>query len=341
MLAPASVPTLTTSEVRVNDHHRVRLEVVTLDRAQAKTWLMRYAYPRQRPEYINVVRNYRDMMQRGEWQPSTIILATYDGTPQHSHEALGDGPLLAGGTYLLNGRHRLAAVIDSDTVQPFLVEHHVVSWPADVHHLYMVQDRGRSRSAGDVYHALGLDEKLGLSLHNLRMIGEGHHYISSGFSQRRPAVIDAYARAAFVQEWADEGRDWLTCVAGARAKTMVLFTASPVTAVALVILRWQRERGMAFLTAFTHDDGLHQGTPEKTLHDWVLVTRVRTMLDHHYARHVAAAWNAYYEGRGLERVLIRDPDIPIKIAGTPFTGRQAPGPLPAALLARPGAANVQ
>lgn len=339
-LAPALDPPLDTSlPVTLNDHHSVRLEVVDMDRERARAWLTRYEYPRQRPEYINVVRNYSGMMTKGEWQPSTIILCTYDGTPQTSHEAVGEGPMLERGTYLLNGRHRLSAVVDSDTSVRFLVERHLTSWPADVHHLYMVQDRGRSRTAGDVYRALGLDETLGLSLHNLRMIGEGHHYIQSGFAARRPAIIDAYARAAFVQAWVEEGRDWITCVSGSRSKSIPFLTASPVTAVALVILRFQREQAMRFLTAFTHDDGINQGTPEKSLHDWVMETRVRTMIDHHYARHVAAAWNAFYAGRSLERVLIRDPEAPIKIAGTPFTGRQQPGPVPDDLLARPVASN--
>jgi hypothetical protein len=319
----------------LTEQHHVRLALVRLDRESAAYWLSDYHYPRQRPEYPSVVRLYADMMRRNEWDASTILLATYDGTPATTGDTAGDGVLLPQGTFLINGRNRLSAVVDSGIAQTFLVEHHLCSRPIDVHRLYMHQDRGKPRSAADVYRAMGLAEALDLSNHYLRLIGEAEHYLRSGFEVRRQVLINAEKRAEFIIDWVREGRDWIQCFQSSRSRFVPYFTASPVTAVALVCLRFQPQKAMEFFSAMCHDDALNQGTPEKSLHDWLLETRVREMAEHHYARYVAAGWNAYYEGRALSRIVVRDLSLPIRIAGTPFTGKQEHGPLPDDVMQRP------
>lgn len=320
--------------IPLTPHHGVRLNCVLLDREGAATWLSEFHYPRQRPEYPSVVRLYADMMRRGEWDVSTLVLASYDGTPAEG-EAAGEGILLPQGSYLINGRNRLNAVVESGIPTMFLVEHHLCSRPVDVHRLYMHQDRGKVRSAADVYRAMGLAEALDLSNHYLRLIGEAEHYLRSGFEVRRQLLINAEKRAEFIIDWVQEGRDWISCFGSSRSRFIAYLTASPVTAVALVILRFQPQKAMTFLTAMAHDDGLAQGTPEKALHDWILETRVRGMAEHHYARHIAAGWNAAFEGRSLSRIVVRDLSLPIRIAGTPFTGKQEHGPLPDDVMRRP------
>jgi hypothetical protein len=342
-LAEPIVPTVAGNAVVLSPSHRVQLSVVELDSEQAAIWLVRYHYERQRPEYPSVVRHYATMMRAREWGISTIMLCTY--TPDGATQAETIGPAPSGtvedlppGTYIINGRNRLNAVIESGSRPTFLVEHHLVSTPGEVHSLYMTQDRGRTRQAQDVYRAIGLPEELDLSLWDLRMIGEAESYVMTSFGARiQNITVDPYRRADFIRDWAPEGRDWKSCVEGSRSYLKHYLTASPITAVALVILRFQPEQATRFLTAFAHDDGLRQGTPEKTLHDWVIENRVRSMPAHHYSRHVAAAWNAAFEERDLERLLIRDADRPIRILGTPYTGRQPLGaPLPDTALARPG-----
>jgi hypothetical protein len=148
-------------------------------------------------------------------------------------------------------------------------------------------------------------------------------------------VLDAERRAEFIIDWVQEGREWIRCFSSSRSRFVSYITASPVTAVALVALRFQPAKAMAFFTAMAHDNALEQGSPAKTLHDWVLETRVREMAEHHYARHVAAGWNAHYEGRTLTRIVVRDLNLPIRILGTPFTGKQPHGPLPDEVMRRP------
>jgi hypothetical protein len=323
-----------TSSLMLDAHHTVRLECVLLDRESAAFWLNEYHYPRQRPEYPSVVRLYADMMTRSEWGVSTITLATYDGTPAEGDDA-GGGLLLPQGTYLINGRNRLNAVVESGMPTTFLVEHHLMQRPADLHHLYMRLDRGKTRTPVDVYRAMGLAEALGLSNYNLRLIGEAESYLSTGFEVRNPGLVDAEKRAEFIIDWIAEGRDWISCVTSSRSRLVAYITASPVTAVAMVALRFQPAKAMEFFTAMAHDNALTQGSPEKTVHDWILETRVREMAGHHYARHVAAGWNAYYEGRTLSRIVVRDLSTPIRILGTPFTGKQPHGPLPDEVMRRP------
>jgi hypothetical protein len=306
--------------------HVVSLDATVIDRAQAIAWLARYHYPRQRPEYGTAVRLYAQMMRQQEWGISTIMLATYDGTPPRHAADTGEGPLLDPGTYIINGRHRLNAVIESGLAQTFLIEHHHCRRPIDVHLLYMAQDRGKSRQPADVYRALGMMDELELNTNELRLIGEAEGYIATSFGPRRSGmIIDAYQRAAFIREWAEEGRAWLHCLHGSRSIQKSYLSASPITAVALVILRFQPTKATTFLTAFTNDDGLKQGQPAKTLHDWVIETRVRGMQEHAYARYVISAWNAYWEGRTLDRLMTRDHERPVRIHGTPYVGKTPVG----------------
>jgi hypothetical protein len=323
-----------TGAIPLNYHHTVRLEHVVLDRESAAWWLSEYHYPRQRPGYPTVVKLYADMMKRNEWGVSTVMLASYDGTPATGADA-GDGLLLPQGTYLINGRNRLNAVVESGMPTTFLVEHHLMQRPVDVHHLYMRIDRGKARTPADVYRAMGLAESLGLSTNNVRLIGEAETYLRSGFESRRQVVLDAERRAEFIIDWVPEGREWIQCFSSSRSRFVSYITASPVTAVALVTLRFQPAKAMAFFTAMAHDNALAQGTPEKALHDWLLETRVREMAEHHYARYVATAWNAAYEERSISRLMVRDVSLPIRILGTPFTGKQPHGPLPDEVMRRP------
>jgi hypothetical protein len=260
-----------------------------------------------------LIARYATTMTDADWQPSTVMLCAYDGEFDVD---------LWPGRYLINGRNRLAAVIESGLPQLFVIEHHVTTNAGDVHHLYQVQDRGRTRTVADIFRSIGLDEELGLSISDLRWLSQGHALIAVKFTRRKPGLTDPFARADFVRDWMSECLAWRACVRRARPRIQVTLGASPITAMALYLLRHQRGKAEPFLTDLCADDGLQQGTPVKTLHDWIMDHRVQHMDLNQYCRAIASAWNAVYAGVTLDRILVRErDDLPINILGTPLAHR--------------------
>ena len=54
--------------------HRVALDLLIADPIVAAAWLADYIYPRQRPVYPSAVALYADMMTKGEWGVSTLMV---------------------------------------------------------------------------------------------------------------------------------------------------------------------------------------------------------------------------------------------------------------------------
>lgn len=307
-------PTL--CEMDVAEGHTVRLDRLVMTPEMARDLLATCAYPRQRQAFVTGEELYADMMVAGDFLVTTIMVADYTGPATAE---------LSPGRYLLNGYHRLAGVVRSGTTLVFLCEQHRVADPDLVHRLYSVQDRGRSRSISDVFRSLGLDAVHSLSIKDLRSISEAAPHILNGFTMRRKAQTDAFARALFVKEWIAEGRRWSALLHSSPNRLRWMVSASPITAVFLVALRHQPERAVDFIGDVMRDDGLKAGSPAKATIDWIVDHRVRAMPEHEYARHIAAGWNAFFEDRPLERVLVRDLTASIRIAGTPYTGKQQSG----------------
>src|SRR6266513_6525891 len=60
--------------------------------------------------------------------------------------------------------------------------------------------------------------------------------------------------------------------------------------------------------------------PARALVHFLLTTPSRMMGAPDYARHVASAWNAFYEQHALRTIVPRAGANPIRIAGTPHDG---------------------
>lgn len=302
-----------------NATHDVQAQLLLVSPVDARQWVDQWRYPRQRTFYPRLAGYYASIMERGEWAVSTLIVAEYTGpdTTVVKH----------GQRWLINGYHRLEGLIMADLTLAFVIEIHQIADESDIHALYAVQDRGRSRSINDVFRSLGLSDELGWKESELRLVGEGQPLITHDFgTYAKVLLVDPYERADFIREWRAEGRDWLDCIKLARLRRYAAYLgASPVTAVALVTLRYQREKALTMWMDVARNDGLRAGTPEHTLATFLLSTRVREMAVREYARYVAQAWNSYYRDKGLTKMMGRGGDAPIKILGTPYGGPATTG----------------
>ncbi len=95
---------------------------------------------------------------------------------------------------------------------------------------------------------------------------------------------------------------------------------SGVLSVVLATYRYAAPQAVQFWPAVCHDSGLTEGMPARALVHFLLTTPSRLMGTPEYARHVASAWNAFYEQRARGTIVPRAGANPIWIAGTPHDG---------------------
>jgi hypothetical protein len=280
--------------------------VVMVTPALAQTWLETCCYQRQRSIRPQVVTGYAAMIERGEWRlVNSLKFAT-----------LGDRPLL------IDGYHRLTAVVAAARAVEFVVETYQVGSAEELNALYSAIDRGRPRVLTDVYRAMDLAADLGMQERWVRSIGEAHPYIASQFAAGPGRVIvSAAERVAFVRAWVNEARRLWACWSAGSKATRRLLDVAPVNAVALYTLRYQPDMAELFWSIVAENDGLRRGSPEHTLLDWLADHRVASITGALYCRYVANAWNAYYSNREITSLAIKDRrlDLPTVILGTPLS----------------------
>src|SRR4029453_16949417 len=95
---------------------------------------------------------------------------------------------------------------------------------------------------------------------------------------------------------------------------------SGVLSVVLATYRYARPQAAPLWRAVWQDSGLTEGMPARALVHFLLTTPSRLLGAPEYARHVASAWNAFYEQKAFRTVVPRAGANPIRIAGTPHDG---------------------
>ena len=88
----------------------------------------------------------------------------------------------------------------------------------------------------------------------------------------------------------------------------------------LATYRYAGPQAAQFWPAVCQDSGLTEGMPARALVHFLLATPSRMLGAPEYARHVASAWNAFYEQHALRTLVPRAGANPIRIAGTPHDG---------------------
>ena len=124
----------------------------TIDPTQAAQMLIDYPYERQRTVNRHYVGYYAQMMTNGEWVEGTEIAIAY--APN------GDGHLHG---HLVNGQHRLMAVVEAGVPIDFTTKTFVCDDDEEIAKLYGMIDTGRSRNMGDYLRALSMENEFGFS----------------------------------------------------------------------------------------------------------------------------------------------------------------------------------
>jgi len=128
---------------------------------------------------------------------------------------------------------------------------------------------------------------------------------------------DPFVRAELIRDWSREATPAFGAMQGQLRRQLL---RSGVLSVVLATYRYAPPQAAQFWPAVCQDSGLTEGMPARALVHFLLTTPSRLLGVPEYARHVASAWNAFYEQRALRTVVPRAGANPIRIAGTPHDG---------------------
>lgn len=227
------------------------------------------------------------------------------------------------GIRLVNGQHTLNAIIKSGRVVRCTVTEFFGEVEDDVSLVYSRMDRGIIRRKGDVLHACNMPERLGLPCSWTKVLNRAVVVIMDGFGEKGGV---RHARSYdlgmdLMKEWVKETNLLHECAAGSDKHTLATLHRAAVMAAALVTLRFKPKEAATFWKRVAANDGLSAGQPDHKLVWWLAHTPVRAQGNPVQARAVAACWNAWIEGRSLDK-LYADKTRPIRFVGTPYTGKE-------------------
>lgn len=286
-----------------------------LTAAQARRLLETWEFHKQRNIRPSRVTTYRRQMEEGDWNYRTEMHI---------------GVLPDGTCYLLNGYHRLTALIQVETPGYTLPVRFIYTLMRDVQDIadyYMVMDIGGTRTSRDAIKAQGLAEEWAVSPDLLVAAGSASALILNNFAGSRGNSWHASlarsmpARLRFIQQWEAEIRMAYELLKPAPAGIKKLFLRQAVIGVMLMNLRHTPEQAVEFWTPAITGENLQVGMPALVLRNYLITTPTREAHEHIYARYVANCWNAFFKGESLTRSNVKTLNAVdlIVIEGTPFT----------------------
>lgn len=297
-------------------------EIVTVTPQMARRLLHDNVYPKQRGVNTQRVDQYRRDIEGDDWTPGTVLkFAVLDGK-----------------NYMINGQHRLQAIILSGTPIEMVRIDMEAETEDELAKLYYNEDMGLPRSFGQMFRSLEVGDKLGVPDYLARRAGHAINLIKYGWKSPKSGGL---TRDEILHELMN---NYGEALARYRSAVMVKVGGiysqlwrSPVCALGIEIYRYACEpadiqRANDFWSGLALDDGLRIGDPRKVAHDHIVTTtlgddeaRGQRITREYQVRYLATCWNKWCDREvfALSKtgfIRISDPNGPIKITGTPWDG---------------------
>jgi hypothetical protein len=294
---------------------------------QAAEWLAESIYEGQRKLRSSWIDELKGLMERGQFrQGSTIEFCEWQGR-----------------RYLVDGQHRLAAIVATGLVQSVIVVVRRVGAFAEIGENYATYGRELGRSPGDIIKALRLEAEFGLSAGDLAAFLLAVGWPTNGFRVPSGAAKhDLLRRVDQMRNWRATAQLYLELVAPAPRYLARMLRQVPLMSVGLATLLGPAPRAEEFWSGLARDDGLRRDDPRKAivnhLHN---VGKARPLT---LVRAVAAAWNHFADGKPLTTIRVPFQGmVGITLKGTAFRARLAPlrAPPPSTASAAPGAEEAR
>lgn len=288
------------------------------DSGLARKWLEEKHYRGQRDIRRDHVEFLAEEMRRGRFAQGTPIRYC----------------TLRNEDYLVDGRHRLSAVVASQTSQIFTVICDVVQTEQEIAEIYSALDIGRKRTISDMYSAMNLPEQLALSKSQLNCVGSAVGFIHSGFTRSRTISLHRDELLRMIDEYSDSARQYYADVFGVPVELRAAYQRSSTLSLAMITYRYSAETyGEAvkkFWLGVLFDDGVPVGDVRKvanrhlmttTMHGGGLTSMGKSRFTPAFSfRYLATCFNCYVLGQQRSFLHQPDPLAPVKILGTPFRG---------------------
>ena len=264
----------------------------------------------QRPVRPHRVEILKDIIRRKQWTPSQIAFAR-----------------LAGRLYLMNGQHRLTALVEtggSIEVQILIVEVENEDQLRALYHHFDVAVGVRSKA--EILNSIGIADSYGLTKTGARAVYDAVALITNRFEppnyQKDPVKarsVDRRLEAA--QSWWPVMAKFEKLIVEAPPKVRKKLYAQGSAAVALVTLRYQPELAAQFWSGLAGNDGLAKGDPRNTLLVDMMTRQMNVGIITQAAITSANAWNAWVAKKRITHLKVLATSK-VRIAGTPFDGRR-------------------
>lgn len=226
---------------------------------------------------------------------------------------------------LVNGQHRLTAVDLAGLPVAFRIEIYPCKSIDEVHANYCRFDQpGGQRSLTQVSRSLGLHDaednglrpaSAALLLRAVPMLMIDLKRIPP--TQRPPGTRDLDLKKETALKWKPWALEYQHCLDQGIGTRTGRYRAGGVYAVALVTLRYQRDRAVKFWSDSIRNSGLRNDDPAHALHNHFLSSK-RATSEYDLAEAASHAWNAFYKDRPLK--LCKAVGSPLALLGTPYGG---------------------
>ena len=280
--------------------------LVTITPELAHRIIQEAGFAKQRPIRPKHVDALATSMRRHEWT---------SGTQVHF------GQLPDGSLHLVNGNHRMHAVIRADTLVPFQLLVTAVANENGLNTLYRRHDRlAAARTVTDALSAEGIPDQYGLRREVAEACFKAVTLIHAGFRLAQhhgdPYLIRSdEARLRLADPWWPIAVTVQEAIQNAPVEPVKRsIKRAGVMAAALVTMRHQEVKAYAFWQGVADNDGLARNDPRAAYLRHLHLPRARSEVE--TAKAAALAWNAFFADEELQ--LIRVFPGPALIAGTPF-----------------------
>lgn len=282
----------------------------------ADHWLTEYVFQYQRDLKRDLVLFFADEMEKGRFDQYTDIIFAINGV---------------GRKYLLDGQHRLNAVVKSRKEIYFIVKERQFETNQEIRDFYGTIDIGKIRTHDEIFKAKGL-EPIGLSSRKVRALFGALKLIHSGFQHGTTHRVSYHMMYPKLIEWAPYYRRYFDIISinpdGDFLKKLQRVDA---LATALATLRFSDEKLEPGLSVSAYWHGVSSGnmiestSPIFKYRELVFRSQLRTtaearqnMTPKEFAVYTRLAWNAYTEGRAVKQFRYPKNTKKVGLNCTPF-----------------------